>query len=222
MLKGFGAVLLLSFFSTSLINAQTIDTLVDVGSHTLHFTITPGAGTPILFEAGNGDDGSVWAYILQPIQDATGATLITYDRAGLGQSSIDTTTISFRQEVADLANALQQLGFDQELFLVCHSFGGFYSAAFANEYQNGISGAVFIDPTLPCFFTKEWSAQFKRDISEENWDLIKQFKPGLYYVLQDLDGISADMAKESFPSDTPLTVIAAEQLLPMVKPQEAD
>ncbi len=221
MLKGFGAVVVFSFLTTSFINAQTIDTLVDMGSHTLHFNILPGTGTPILFEAGNGDDGSVWSEILHPIHDATGATLITYDRAGLGKSSMDTTSINFRQEISDLESALQQLGFDQGLFVVCHSFGAFYTTAFANQSQNKITGAVFIDPALPCFFTKEWSTQFMNDISVENWDLIKQYKPGLYYVLQDLDGIAEDMAEVPFPDDVSLTVVAAELLLPMVKAHEA-
>ena len=82
--------------------AQTIDTLIDVGGHKLHFNIIKGKGFPILFESGNGDDGSVWKPILQDIYKATNATLITYDRAGLGQSEIDTTKISFKEEIKDL------------------------------------------------------------------------------------------------------------------------
>ena len=52
--------LLLTILICSQGQAQTLDTLVDVGTHQLHFKIWPGEGTPILFEAGNGDDGSVW------------------------------------------------------------------------------------------------------------------------------------------------------------------
>lgn len=79
----------------NLAEAQTIDTLIDVGGHKLHFNIIKGKGTPILFESGNGDDGSVWQPILDNIYKATNATLITYDRAGLGKSEIDTNKISF-------------------------------------------------------------------------------------------------------------------------------
>lgn len=74
--------------------SQTIDTLISIGKHKLHFEIMKGNNTPIIFEAGNGSDGSVWKPILQSIYKATGATLITYDRAGLGQSEIDTTKIN--------------------------------------------------------------------------------------------------------------------------------
>jgi hypothetical protein len=64
-----------------LAGAQTIDTSVDVGGHSLHFHIIKGKGTPILFEAGNGDEGSIGQPILDNIYQSTHATLITYDRA---------------------------------------------------------------------------------------------------------------------------------------------
>lgn len=220
MLKGFGAVLLFSSLILNTIQTQTIDTLIEFGSHSLHFTITPGSGTPIVFEAGNGDDGSVWLDLLKPIHDSTGATMITYDRAGLGQSSIDTLSVSFWQEVSDLKLALRRLGFEREVFLVSHSFGSFYTTAFAHQNQHRVTGIVLIDPALPCFFTEEWSAQFKRNISTENWALIKQYKPGLYYVLQKLDDIAADMSDKHLSSDIPLTLIAAGQLLEMVQAHE--
>ena len=51
--------------------AQTIDTLINVGNHKLHFNIIKGKGTPFLFEAGNGDDGSVWQSIANEIHKQT-------------------------------------------------------------------------------------------------------------------------------------------------------
>ena len=81
-------------FSTK---AQVIDTLIDVGNHRLHFKIMKGKGIPMLFEAGNGDDGNAWEKLLQPLHDLTGATLISYDRAGLGKSEIDTLNIGFKK-----------------------------------------------------------------------------------------------------------------------------
>lgn len=37
--------------------SQTGDTLIDVGTHRLHFHIIKGKGLPIVFESGGGDDG---------------------------------------------------------------------------------------------------------------------------------------------------------------------
>jgi hypothetical protein len=71
---------------------QYVDTLVDVGGHRLHFHMLKGKGMPILFEAGSGAGGDVWDTILKPIADITGATLITYARAGFEKKSeLDTT-----------------------------------------------------------------------------------------------------------------------------------
>jgi len=207
-------------FSHGKVQSQTIDTLVNVGTHHLHFKIIKGKGIPILFESGNGDDGSVWEPLLQPLLESTGATLITYDRAGLGQSEIDSLSISFKQEIKDLQCGLKKLGYSKEVFIVSHSFGGFYATLFANKNKKKVKGAVLIDIALPCFMTAEWSKTFVDSISNENWGLIKKHKLGLYYVLKDLESISAYMANKPLPKSLPATLIAAEKILPMVKKEE--
>ncbi len=207
-------------FYASNLSGQTIDSLVRVGKHHLHFRIMPGEGTPILFEAGNGDDGGVWEDLLEQIQAKTGATLITYDRAGLGKSEIDTSTIGFALEVEQLEKALIDLGFDGELFLVNHSFGAFYNSLLAHRKKFNIQGMVFVDPALPCYFTPTWCKSYKEGLSEENWAMIKEHRAGLYYVLKDLDGIAEYMLNRPLPKDIRATVIVAEEILPMVKAEE--
>lgn len=206
--------LLLLFLTLSITNiqSQTTDTLISTGTHQLHFNIVQGKGTPILFEAGNGDDASVWTPILKDINNETGTTLITYDRAGLGKSGIDTTDISFQQEVNDLENALAKLGYTNDFFLVAHSFGGFYASLFAHENQSKIKGAVFIDVTTPCFTTKAWAVDYKSSISDQNWKMIQQYRVGLYYVLQQFPEIADYMSTRYIPKEIPLTLIVAENL----------
>ena len=84
-------IIILTAFISQKTQSQTIDTLVDVGNHKLHFNIIKGKGIPILFEAGGGNDGTVWNSILKPIADITGATIITYDREGFGKSTVNTS-----------------------------------------------------------------------------------------------------------------------------------
>jgi pimeloyl-ACP methyl ester carboxylesterase len=220
MTKFSNLFLLLILTSVGNVQSQIIDTLIKVGNHDLHFKLVKGKGTPILFESGNGDDGSVWENILKPIHDSTGATLITYDRAGLGKSEIDTVSINFGQEIKDLEYALKQLGFNKELFIVSHSFGGFYTTLFADRNHDKIKGAVYIDVALPCFFTKEWSRSFTNNISNENWKVIKQRKAGLFYVLKNLERIAEYMSDKSLAVNIPVTLIAAEKLPAMIRQDE--
>lgn len=204
--------------------SQTVDTLVQVGHHHLHFHIIKGNDQPILFESGNGDDGQVWKDLLPAIYDATGATLITYDRAGLGKSDIDTLKISLQQEIKDLHEALKKLGFKKDYFLVAHSFGGMYASAFANENKGKIKGAVFIEVSTPCQLTDEYTTRVKHTISAENWAMLKERRIGLYYVLQQFPEIAAYMSTRYLSEAIPLTVIAAEHYkpTPQIGETEAD
>lgn len=215
-------VLLICIILFNLVKAQTIDTLIDVGGHRLHFNIIKGKGTPILFEPGNGDDGSVWQPILVDIHKQTNATLITYDRAGLGKSEIDTNKISFVNEVKDLEMALKKLGYSKQLFIVCHSFGGYYASLFTYRNIKTVKGVVCIDIATPCFFTKEWSDDFVKSIKTEDWEMIKKYKPGLYYVLTNFTATSGYMANKFLSSKTRTTMIRAENIQPMIKETEKE
>lgn len=98
--------------------AQTTDTLINVGNHALHFTITRGVGMPIIFESGAGNDGSVWSEVRERLSQRIDAPLITYDRAGFGTSEIDTNNINITSEVNDLQTGLNELTFNGDYFLV--------------------------------------------------------------------------------------------------------
>lgn len=202
------------------VKSRTIDTLVNVGAHRLHFNIVEGTGTPILFEAGNGDDGSVWQPLLNEIHRQTRATIISYDRAGLGKSEIDTTNISFQNEVDDLNNALKQLGYSKKIFIVCHSFGGYYASLFSFRHPKRVKGVVCIDIATPCFFTKEWAENFIATIKHDDWQMIKQYKPGLFYVLAGFTKTAEYMQDKFLDAKTPVTMISAGQIQPMIKENE--
>ena len=47
--------------------SQTVDTLIDVGTHKLHFNIIKGKGIPIIFESGAGNEVTVWNELLNSL-----------------------------------------------------------------------------------------------------------------------------------------------------------
>src|SRR5262245_3928322 len=85
------SILAFTVFNCFSAQAQTLDTLIEVGGYKLHFVILKGKGIPILFEAGGGEDATTWNKIIGPVAERTATTLITYDRAGFGKSTFDTT-----------------------------------------------------------------------------------------------------------------------------------
>lgn len=147
-------------------NAQVIDTLIGVGKYNLHFTIIQGKGIPILFEAGGGNDGTIWNTITKPVAAVTGATVITYDRPGLGKSGIDSSDISIENDIRALGKGLMSLGFDKKIMLVSHSLGGFYNTLYASRNPEKVKAVVFVDVNLPCFFTAE---QFEKMKASQNF-----------------------------------------------------
>jgi hypothetical protein len=152
-------IIVFSTLVSLLTRGQTIDTLVNVGKYSLHFTIISGNGVPILFEAGGGNDGGVWSGITPPIATVTGATVITYDRPGLGKSGKDSTDMTIENDIRGLETGLRKLGFQKQIMLVSHSLGGFYNTLYASRHPADVTAVVFIDVNLPCFFTSE---QFKK------------------------------------------------------------
>src|ERR1700679_1764494 len=121
---------------------QTIYTLVYAGNYKLHFYIVKGTGTPILFEAGGGDDASVWTGLLKPISELTGTTLITYDRPGFGKSTLDTNKHGLLNGILGLETALHRLGYDKDIILVAHSQGAFSATVYAYRHPDKVKAAV--------------------------------------------------------------------------------
>ena len=117
-------ILVFVIFNYPSVQAQTIDTLIDVGGYQLHFKIIKGKGIPILFEAGGGEDARTWKKIIQPIADRIATTLITYNRAGFGKSTFDTTRHGIQNGMIGLETGLRKLGYDGNILLVAHSQGG--------------------------------------------------------------------------------------------------
>ena len=151
----------LFFFLMSVhVKGQTLDTLVDIGGYKMHFKIMKGNGTPILFEAGAGNDGSVWDNILEKIHNVTGTTLITYDRSGFGNSELNPNLkndadFGILNGIKELEKSLSNLGYDDEVILVSHSYGGLYNLLYANKHPKKVKSVVLIDVTLNNFWNDE-------------------------------------------------------------------
>jgi pimeloyl-ACP methyl ester carboxylesterase len=125
---------------------QAVEKTVSTGSYNLVFKIIAGQGPTILLESGGGMDSTEWDKLAPRLAEATGSTVISYDRAGFGKSDLPESKYDLREDNEALWRALGKLGYDKDLVLVGHSYGGFLIRFEASERPAAVRGLVFVDP----------------------------------------------------------------------------
>ena len=219
-MKNFYFTFLTIFALSFTIHSQTADTLVDIDGYNMHFNIMKGEGTPILFEAGGGDDSSVWAPILERIHKITGTTLITYDRSGFGQSELNPklknySDFDIENGIKELETGLAKLGYDDDIILVSHSYGGLYNLLYANKHPKKVKSIILIDATLSDFWNDDFLAM--RDMFVDINTIPKG--TGDYYLNYNYNEIMRSLRNTQFPENIPVTNIFPDKSAP-VYPEE--
>lgn len=193
------------------LQVQSQDTLVDVGNYNIHFKVMKGEGTPILFEAGGGNDSSVWNGILDKIHEVTGATLIAYDRSGFGESGLNSSLkkdadFGIENGITELEIGLSKLGFDKEIILVSHSYGGLYNLLYAQKHPRLVKSIVLIDATLSGFWNEELLT-----LRDNNFDMSGIKKPsGDYYMNANFNETMRYTRNMDFPEHIPIINVFPE------------
>jgi pimeloyl-ACP methyl ester carboxylesterase len=188
--------------------AQLIDTLIEVRANHLHFKILQGKQPPVLFESGGGLDASQWDSIAMVLHQCLDATIITYDRAGFGKSSLDTANYNILEEVKNLELGLEHFGYlNANFLLVGHSLGSFYNRVFAARHPNKVKGIVLLDPRLPSPGDIKFARDYFHTLDR------KDFEPGfmsLYCLLANMEHTSKYTRQVPMPTHIPILVIMAE------------
>lgn len=200
--------LILTFLLNYIIlNAQSVqlDTLVDIGTHKMHFNIIKGEGIAILFESGAGDDGTAWDDLLKPIHDITRTTLITYDRSGFGKSEINPAIETDEGHgivngIEELEMALRKLGYFNDIIIVSHSYGGFYATLFTARNPDKVKYNIRIDSVLEGWYTDE----VLKKIESENVPPKTNETLGIYYLVINYANTVRLMRNIEFPASVPV------------------
>lgn len=214
-MRHFYFTFLVIFYLSFSLRAQSQDTLVDVGGYKMHFNIIKGKGTPILFEAGAGSDASVWNNILEKIHKVTGTTLITYDRSGFGQSELNPnlkndSDFGIENGIKELETSLSMLGFNDEVILVSHSYGGLYNLLFARKHPEKVKSVILLDVTLSDFWNEELLT-----MRDNNVDISTIDKPsGDYYFNANFNETMRYARNIHFPENIPIINIFPENSFP--------
>jgi pimeloyl-ACP methyl ester carboxylesterase len=193
------------------------DALIDVGGCRLSFSVIQGSETMIVLEVGGGADSSQWGSFPMYLAQETGATVVTYDRAGFGKSDLPDTPYDMVQEVDWGMQGLRQLGLDQDIILMGHSYGGWLIRLTASRYPEVVRGMVFIDPFSAEFVDLLGVAYLdhhpscRKDLpfADQNpRDLTKNQRGGIRMVKDGLGPKVAIMRRTTIPS-VPVRIITS-------------
>jgi pimeloyl-ACP methyl ester carboxylesterase len=103
-------------------------------------------GPVVVLETGMGGFSAAWAWIQPTV--AEHATVVSYDRPGLGWSDPSPNVPDAEHVIDDLRSALDLAGLSGRGYvLVGHSLGGHYARVFAQAHPDEVAGMVLVDPS---------------------------------------------------------------------------
>lgn len=136
--------------------SPALDTLVDVGGHVLHLVVRRGERpVTVLFEAGGGADATSWGAVPERLATCSAATIVAYDRAGLGRSELGPEDLTPAAELDDIRAAMERLSLPEATIVVGHSYGAMLALAAAKRFPEKVRGLVLVDPMNPAFASEE-------------------------------------------------------------------
>jgi pimeloyl-ACP methyl ester carboxylesterase len=199
--------------------------MVSIGSHRLQMHLE-GKGAPtVVIDAGITDQLDK----LRPLQErlAQVTQVITYNRAGYGQSESGPMPRHSGREAEELKALLEKASVPGPYVLVGHSLGALNMQVFASKYPEDVAGMVLLDPPPLSFLlgreyqelrgmaermTEEWQAI--ADSTAKSTDAREQARSSFFRMLasehREMFAETARMvdAVSTF-GDTPLVVLAA-------------
>jgi pimeloyl-ACP methyl ester carboxylesterase len=153
---------------------------VEVGGHRLHLLIVGDAhpNPSVVLESGAGG-GVGWIHVRNRI--AQFAQVITYDRAGIGDSQPGPEPRDARTIAGEVHAALRQAGVPPPYLLVGESLGGIYVQVFAAMFPAETAGLVLVDPTHAsadlCLSTDQVKAWFMTHDADD-WPHVETYCRG--------------------------------------------
>lgn len=167
----------------------------------------------MVFEAGGGEDSSVWNELEPQARSHSSVRTMVYDRAGLGRSRPSQPPYRIDDEADALRRELDRHGVTAPVVLVAHSYGGFVATLVAATDPR-IAGVVLVDANLAGFFDE---AQLERLLAtyRPQFPALEQAAPQLAKVMipiiEAYPATVARLGQVDIPAATPTIDIVAER-----------
>jgi pimeloyl-ACP methyl ester carboxylesterase len=173
-----------------------------------------GDGSPtVVFEAGGGEDSSVWSDLEPEVRRREAVRTFVYDRAGLGRSAPTEPPYGIDDEADALRRELDRHGIAAPVVLVAHSYGGFVATLVAAADER-IAGIVLVDANLASFMD---DAQLEKLLAtyRPQYPALEEAAPELARVMipimEAYPATVERLRRADFPHDLPTIDIVAER-----------
>lgn len=175
-----------------------------------------GTGSPtVVFEAGGGEDSSVWADLEPEVRRGIQVRTLVYDRAGLGRSAPTQPPYRIDDEADALRRELDRHGITAPIVLVAHSYGGFVATLVA-AVDPRVAGVVLVDANLASFFDDAQLTRIRETYTPQ-FPALEREAPRLARVMiplmQAYPATVARLRQVDIPADTPTIDMVAEHTL---------
>jgi pimeloyl-ACP methyl ester carboxylesterase len=110
----------------------------------LRLRIDGHGSSHVVLVGGLGDTLDIWSAVAPLVGEF--ATVMSYDRAGLGESGPSKTERSYENAASELHAALSAAKVEPPYILVGHSLGAAIIRTFASRYNAEVTALVFVDP----------------------------------------------------------------------------
>ena len=158
-------------FAVPDVTTPKAERMVDVGGRKLHACLY-GQGSPtVVLVSGFNALQQYWNGLIDPL--AVEATIVTYDRAGIGKSELGELPAHARQAAVDLRRLLEQLNAPKPVLLVGHSYGVRVVKLYASLFPGEVGGMVLMDGVPPTILDAQ-----KAILTGADLELLEQMTAG--------------------------------------------
>jgi pimeloyl-ACP methyl ester carboxylesterase len=127
------------------VRLMAIERFINVSGRRI-WTRQEGSGPPVLLSLGAGHPGVGYSPEIEKEVSAI-ATVITYDRAGMGRSDPPRTPPTASDMVEDIRAVIETLGVAAPVLLTGFSLTALAAQLYACRYPSAVAGLVLLDPT---------------------------------------------------------------------------
>ena len=121
--------------------------MIQISSAQLAYALYGDGKVGIVIEMGLGASMAEWNQLAKRLSGQK--TVLLYQRAGYGASSVSTLERTPGNIAMELRQLLEQIPHEEKVVLLAHSQGGLYAWKFAKMYPELVSRLVLLDPLSP-------------------------------------------------------------------------